>query len=176
MATILILYSTVDGQTLRICEHMQMVIESLGSRAMLASIDARRVPDPGTFDKIVIGASIRYGRHRQSVFDFIEANRRTLDAAPTAFFSVNIVARKAEKNRAETNPYVRKFLRQTTWRPTRTAVFAGRLDYPRYRFFDRQMIRFIMWLTKGPTDPSTVIEYTDWRAVDDFAREICAIH
>ena len=38
------------------------------------------------------------------------------------------------------------------------------------------MIRFIMWITKGPTDPSTVIEYTDWRAVDAFVREICAIH
>lgn len=38
------------------------------------------------------------------------------------------------------------------------------------------MIRFIMWITRGPTDPSTVIEYTDWRAVDAFAREICAIH
>lgn len=99
-----------------------------------------------------------------------------LDAVPTAFFSVNIVARKAEKSRPETNPYVRKFLARTSWRPTCLAVFAGRLDYPHYRFFDRQMIRFIMWITKGPTDPSTVIEYTDWRAVDAFAREICAIH
>lgn len=72
---------------------------------------------------------------------------------------------------------MRKFLARTSWRPTCLAVFAGRLDYPHYRFFDRQMIRFIMWITKGPTDPSTVIEYLDWRAVDSgFVREICAIH
>ena len=175
MSRLLILYSTVDGQTLRICERMTAVIEALGNEVTLASIDDRDVPDMTAFDKIVVGASIRYGRHRQSVFDFIEANRRTLDAAPTAFFSVNIVARKAEKNRGETNPWVRKFPRQTTWRPPRTAVFAGRLDYPRYRFFDPQMIRLIMWITNGPTDPSTVIEYTDWSAVDAFAREICAV-
>lgn len=175
MAEILILYSTIDGQTLRICERMKTVAESQGRRVTLVSIDDGRVPDLTVFDTIVIGASIRYGKHRQSVFDFIEANRRVLDAAPTAFFSVNIVARKADKNRPETNPYVRKFLRQTTWRPTKLAVFAGRLDYPRYGRFDRQMIRLIMWITQGPTDPSTVIEYTAWNAVDAFASEICAI-
>lgn len=175
MAEILILYSTVDGQTFRICERMKTVAESQGGRVTLVSIDDGDVPELTAFDTIVIGASIRYGKHRQSVFDFIEANRRVLDAVPSAFFSVNIVARKAEKNRPETNPYVRKLLTQTSWRPTRLAVFAGRLDYPRYRFFDRQMIRLIMWITKGPTDPSTVIEYTDWDAVEAFAREISAM-
>lgn len=172
MSGILILYSTVDGQTLRICERMKAVIESLGNRVTLASID-EHVPDQTAFDKIVIGASIRYGKHRQSVFDFVEANRSTFDSTPSAFFSVNIVARKAEKNRPETNPYVRKFLTQTSWRPTQLGVFAGRLDYPRYRFFDRQMIRLIMWITKGPTDPATVVEYTDWDAVEAFARGLC---
>ena len=29
-----------------------------------------------------------------------------------------------------------------------------------------------MWMTKGPTDPSTVVEFTDWQAVDRFAQEI----
>ena len=171
MPDLLIVYSTVDGQTLRICERMKTVLEALGQRVTLASIDDH-VPGLNAFDTIVIGASIRYGKHRPSVLACIEANRRVLDRTPSAFFSVNIVARKAEKNRPETNPYVRKFLTQTTWRPTRLAVFAGRLDYPRYRFFDRQMIRLIMWITKGPTDPASVVEYTDWDAVEAFAREL----
>lgn len=174
MTEILILYSTVDGQTLRICERMKSVIESLGKYVNLASID-EDIADLTVFDTIVVGASIRYGKHRKSVLDFVEANRRLLDATPSAFFSVNIVARKAGKNRPETNPYLRKFLRKTRWRPTRLAVFAGRLDYPRYRFVDRQMIRLIMWMTKGPTDPLTVVEYTDWDAVDAFARDIAAL-
>ena len=57
-----------------------------------------------------------------------------------AFFSVNVVARKPEKSDPETNPYLQKFLRQIAWRPGRPAVFAGKLDYPRYRAFDRFMI------------------------------------
>lgn len=175
MSRLLILYSTVDGQTRRICTRMKEVIEALGNEAVLVSLDDTGRPDLAGFDTIVIGASIRYGKHRPSVLDFIEANRRALDARPTAFFSVNIVARKSEKNRPQTNPYVQKFLRRTAWHPTRVAVFAGRLDYPRYRFIDRQMIRLIMWITHGPTDPATVIEYTDWAAVDAFAREVCAL-
>ena len=171
MPDLLIVYSTVDGQTLRICERMKTVLEALGYRVTLASIDDH-IPGLNAFDTIVIGASIRYGKHRPSVLAFIEANRRVLDRTPSAFFSVNIVARKAEKNRPETNPYVRKFLAQTSWRPTQLGVFAGRLDYPRCRFLDRQMIRLIMWITKGPTDPASVVEYTDWDAVEAFAREL----
>jgi menaquinone-dependent protoporphyrinogen oxidase len=32
------------------------------------------------------------------------------------------------------------------------------------------MIRFIMLITKGPTDPNAVVEFTDWQRVDAFAR------
>ena len=31
-------------------------------------------------------------------------------------------------------------------------MFAGKLDYQRYRFMDRNIIRFIMLVTGGPTD------------------------
>ncbi|MFA7386871.1 MAG: flavodoxin domain-containing protein, partial [Thiohalobacteraceae bacterium] len=64
-----------------------------------------------------------------------------------------------------TNPYLRKFLRQIAWHPRELAVFAGRLDYPRYGFIDRSMIRLIMWMTKGPTDPETVVEFTNCQRV-----------
>jgi menaquinone-dependent protoporphyrinogen oxidase len=37
------------------------------------------------------------------------------------------------------------------------------------------MIRFIMWMTKGPTDPSTVVEFTDWDRVDAFGERLAAL-
>jgi menaquinone-dependent protoporphyrinogen oxidase len=109
------------------------------------------------------------------VHAFVERHRARLARRPSAFFSVNLVARKPGKDTAASNPYVRAFLRRTAWMPTEQAVFAGRVDYPRYRFVDRQVIRFIMWLTDGPTDPGVRIEYTDWAAVDAFARRIAAL-
>ncbi|WP_153111495.1 menaquinone-dependent protoporphyrinogen IX dehydrogenase [Propionivibrio limicola] len=175
MANILILYSTVDGHTLKICQRLKQVIDQTGNVTTLASIDDGQRIDPASFDKIVIGASIRYGKHRPNVADFINAHQPLLESRPSAFFTVNIVARKPEKNRPETNPYLRKFLRQISWKPQQLEVFAGKLDYPRYGFFDRQMIRFIMYLTKGPTDPSTVVEFTDWPRVEAFGRTLSSM-
>ena len=88
---------------------------------------------------------------------------------------MNVVARKPEKNTPETNPYLQKFLRRISWQPQNLAVFAGKIDYPRYDFLDRLAIRFIMWMTKGPTDPSAVVEFTDWDKVDEFARRVVAM-
>jgi menaquinone-dependent protoporphyrinogen oxidase len=172
MTAILIVYSSTDGHTKTICERLRQLNGAAGNRVTLVSIEDADAMDLAAFDKIVIGASIRYGRHKRQVLDFVNANVHVLDAKPNAFFSVNIVARKPQKNRPETNPYVRKFLEQIRWRPKNLEVFAGRLDYPRYGFFDRLMIRFIMWITQGPTDPTTVVEFTDWQRVEAFARRV----
>lgn len=170
MARILILFSSTDGHTIKICDRLKQVIERQAHQVTVASVkDSGRV-DLRAFDKVVIGASIRYGKHSKLVFDFIASNLPLLDSKPSAFFSVNIVARKPEKNRPETNPYMRKFLGRIAWRPRQLAVFAGKLDYPRYSFFDRMMIRFIMLMTKGPTDPRTIVEFTDWQKVEAFGQ------
>ncbi|GHT92511.1 protoporphyrinogen oxidase [Betaproteobacteria bacterium] len=175
MSAILILYSTVDGHTRTICERIAHRLEAEGHSITLTRIEDAGGINLAAHDKIVIGASIRYGWHRRSVFEFIKANLPALERQPNAFFSVNIVARKPGKNRPETNPYLRIFLRRTRWKPQLLDVFAGRLDYPRYRPLDRLMIRFIMWLTRGPTDPATVVEFTDWARVDAFAGQVATM-
>jgi menaquinone-dependent protoporphyrinogen oxidase len=37
------------------------------------------------------------------------------------------------------------------------------------------MIRLIMTMTKGPTDPTAVVEFTDWNQVDDLAGHIAQL-
>lgn len=172
MATILILYSTTDGHTRDICLRLQQVVEGLGHRVTLASLADAPAPDPQAFDKIVIGARIRYGRHSPRVLDFVRRHLKALETRPSAFFSVNAVARKAGKERPETNPYVRKFLRRTPWRPAQLAVFGGKIDYARYRLLDRAVIRLIMRLTGGPTDLRVAVDFTDWQQVEAFGMAI----
>jgi len=162
MAEILLIYSTTDGHTREICQRLKQVIEQHTHRVTLKSINDESGVDLRPFDKIVLGASIRYGKHSKQVYGFIERNEQILDSKPNAFFSVNVVARKPEKNKPETNPYLKKFLNQISWHPKELAVFAGKIDYQKYRFWDRLMIRLIMLMTNGPTDPHTVAEFTDW--------------
>ena len=172
MANILLVYSTTDGHTREICDRLKQVIEQQAHQVTLVSIDHALNIDLRPFHKIVIGASIRYGKHGKQVYEFIKLNKHILESKPNAFFSVNVVARKPEKNQPETNPYLKKFLKQITWQPRELAVFAGKIDYKKYRFLDRMMIRLIMWMTKGPTDPETVIDYTNWKQVEMFGRLI----
>jgi menaquinone-dependent protoporphyrinogen oxidase len=144
-----------------------------GQQATVVPLAQADALDLSGFDKIVIGASIRYGKHQPQVAQFIARHQTLLERKANAFFSVNIVARKPEKNRPDSNPYLIKFLRQISWKPKLLGVFAGKLDYPSYRFFDRLMIRFIMLMTDGPTDPKSVIEFTDWQQVEAFALQVC---
>lgn len=177
MAAILIAYSTVDGHTLTICQRLAAQLEAIGHRVVLQRIvDAGDdAVDPASFDSVVVAASIRYGHHRPAVHAFVRRHRATLERLPSAFFSVNVVARKPHRDQPGSNPYVRKFMRATGWQPTLVDVFAGRIDYALYGPLDRTLIRFIMWLTRGPTDPRATVEFTDWARVEAFGRRLAAL-
>ena len=171
MESTLIIYSSTDGQTKNICSRIGEFLSNDIPAKIISLSDATK-NDIEKYDRVIIGASIRYGKHRKELFEFIETNLDELTKKENAFFSVNVVARKSEKNTPETNPYMQKFLLKTSWVPQKLAVFEGKIDYPKYNFIDKQMIRFIMWLTKGPTNIKNTYEFTDWNKVDSFAKEL----
>ena len=167
----LILYSTTDGQTLKICERIKTIVLS---EIDIVSLDNIKSIKLDLYDLIILGASIRYGKHKLEVSNFVLNNKEVLESKKTAFFSVNAVARKENKNTPESNPYILKFLKQTNWKPDYVEVFAGKINYPKYNLIDKYIIRFIMWITKGPTNIKNVYEFTDWAKVDNFASKLSA--
>ena len=170
MKGFLIVYSSTDGHTKTICERIINNLNEIDLVKLVSLNEAMKL-DLSNFDKIIIGASIRYGKHSKELYKFIEKNKNILEQKQSVFFSVNVVARKPEKNTAETNPYIKKFLKISNWKPKNIRVFAGKVDYPNYNFFDKYIIKFIMFMTKGPTDTSQSYEFTDWSKVDDFSKE-----
>ena len=168
MKKILLTYSTVDGHTKTICKKILSYCKT--SHVDILPIDSSiNIKD---YDTVVIGASIRYGKYREEIFEFIKENEELLNSKDNAFFSVNVVARKENKNKPETNPYLIKFLNKISWQPKILDVFAGKIDNPKYKFLDKYAIKFIMWITKGPTDTSKVYEFTDWNRVKSFAEKL----
>jgi menaquinone-dependent protoporphyrinogen oxidase len=174
VARILLLYNGVYGQALKISEFVKAELEAQGHAAVVRPL-TDGAPDASFYDAIVIGASIRHGKHNPKVSEFIHAERTLLEAKPSAFFSVSLVARKPHKNTPETNPYVRAFLAKSPWKPRLVGVFGGVLDYQRYGLFDRYVIRLIMTINKGPTDLHTAHEFTSWEKVDEFAGRIAGL-
>ena len=167
----LIIYSSTDGHTKTICKRISSFLNNR-DEIKIMSLDEATNCDLSVFNRIIIGASIRYGKHSKNLYKFIRLNKNLLDQKQSIFFSVNVVARKLEKNTPETNPYIKKFLKISNWRPKKIGVFAGRVDYPNYSFFDKYIIKFIMFLTNGPTDTSQSYEFTDWSKVEEFAKEL----
>ena len=171
MSGSLIIYSSTDGQTKIICEKIKNFSKNSESIKLISLKEANDF-DIQSYENIIIGASIRYGKHNKNLYKFISSNKEVLEKKRSAFFSVNVVARKPEKNTPETNPYMKKFLKISNWKPDKLGVFAGKVNYPNYGFFDKYIIRFIMFITKGPTDTTKSFEFTDWSKVEDFAKEL----
>ena len=171
MSNLLIIYSSTDGQTKKICERIINLSDD-PSKITIMSLNEAASIDISKYDKIIIGASIRYGKHSRELYKFIELNKEILNQKESTFFSVNVVARKPEKNAPDTNPYIKKFLKISKWKPKKIAVFAGKVDYPKYGLIDKYIIKFIMFITKGPTDTTQSYEFTDWAKVEVFAKEL----
>ena len=171
MFTSLIIFSTTDGHTKKICEKIVNLLNN-EKLVKIVSLDEATKLDLSEFQRIIIGASIRYGKHSRELYKFIKINKRILDQKESVFFSVNVVARKFQKNTPETNPYIKKFLRISKWQPKKLGVFAGKVDYPSYNIFDKYIIKLIMFITGGPTDTSQSYEFTDWSKVEDFTKEL----
>ena len=175
MISCLIIYSSTDGHTKTICKRIINLLKDVNV-AKLVSLNEAKDLNLSEFNRIIIGASIRYGKHSKELYRFIELNRNILNEKENVFFSVNVVARKSEKNAPDTNPYIKKFLKISKWRPKKIGVFAGKVDYPNYNFFDKYIIKLIMFITRGPIDTSKSYEFTDWSKVDSFAKEINQNH
>jgi len=171
MDNTLLIYSSKDGQTEKISNFIYEKIKNSNQLKIIKIefIDQEKLDN---YSKIILGASIRYGKHSDKIYNFVKKNLKLLNQKKTAFFSVNVVARKPEKNTPETNPYVIKFLKKTKWKPSLLGVFAGKVDYPSYGFFDKYIIKLIMFMTKGPLDTSKSYEFTDWQKVQVFSDQL----
>jgi menaquinone-dependent protoporphyrinogen oxidase len=174
VANILLLYSTVYGLSKKICDRIAAGLQGGGDETRVAPLVGGDV-DPANFDAIVIGASIKHGKHHPSVLEFIRRHQGLLDTRPGALFSVNLVARKPARNTPQTNPYLKRLLARSPWKPRLTGVFAGELDYSRYGPIDKHMMRFVMWINKGPTDFDTKVQFTNWDEVDRFAGQVARL-
>jgi menaquinone-dependent protoporphyrinogen oxidase len=171
-------YATRDGQSRRIALRIADRLAEHDIRTTPQDL-AVILPQPADLARaslIVLVAAVRYGRHLPETGRFLTVYRKLASAVPLILASVNLTARKPAKRTPQSNPYLRKLIAHHGLAPVLATAFAGRLDYRRCGPLDRQLIRFIMMLTGGPTDPAACVEYTSWPAVDEFAARIADLH
>lgn len=172
---ILIAFATGDGQTGRITQRIAGIFSGAGHTPTLANLLLAPPPALEGFDFTLVAAPVRFGKHHRAALDYCAANREALFARPSAFVSVSLSAARARPGaRREVAKALSHFVKVTAWVPSRIFTVAGALLYTKYRPFLRQVMRFFARMADRETDASRDYEYTDWAAVDAFARELVA--
>jgi len=171
---VLVIHSSRFGQSTKIAQAVSDELVAQGLRTDLVALDAKTAPDSARHDALVMVISVRYGHFDKHALRLVNEHRAWLDAHPTMLMTVSLTARTPEKRDPAVHVYTHKFLEKSAWTPTHTEVVAGMLEYPRYKIWDRLAIQMIMSMTKGPTDPKAVIEYTDWNRVKQASDEFAA--
>jgi menaquinone-dependent protoporphyrinogen oxidase len=172
MSDVLITYASTHGQTAKIAVRIARAIRLAGGEPHTFDLNAGADPAPAKYDAVIAGASIHAGHHQHEMVDWARRHAATLDRVPSAFFSVSLTAADdSDEARVATRRYLDEFLEETGWTPRQTTSFAGALQYREYNFATRLMMRLIMAAGHHPTNIDEDVDYTDWDAVDEFARD-----
>lgn len=81
----LILFSTRDGQTREIASYLASELKEMGIWADVVNLHRAEEPDWDCYDRVVIGASIRYGHYHSAFQEFVKKYATRLNGMPSAF-------------------------------------------------------------------------------------------
>jgi menaquinone-dependent protoporphyrinogen oxidase len=176
MRRILLLYASTHGHTAKIAARIAAALEDDGATVDLRQLHGNKPqPAPQDYDAVILGASIHAGHHQRALVKWAERHHTALDLNPSAFFSVSLTAADdTEEARTATREYVEDFVAKTGWTPSQIATFAGAVQYREYDVATRVLMRLLMRHMHHPTDASQDYDYTDWDAVERWARELAA--
>ena len=167
---ILIAYHTSEGQTAKVADRIADRAREAG-----ATVDEHRAesaPAPDAYDVVIAGDSIHTGSHSRQLTRYLKANAEALEAVPVALFQVSMTSATAdEEHTARAHEMLADLTKKTGVDPDIVGLFAGALAYTRYGWFKRHLMQRIAKSEGGDTDTSVDHEYTDWDAVDAFARD-----
>jgi menaquinone-dependent protoporphyrinogen oxidase len=171
MARVLVVFHTSEGQTARIADHIAAVLRELGDDVEMQDVAGAPAPEP--FDGVIVGDSIHAVHHSKALTRYVRDHVTVLNKLPAALFQVSLTSANPDaEHTAAAQTLVQEFVERTGFDPDLVGLFAGALVYTRYGWFKRRVMRAISRREGGGTDMSRDYEYTDWQAVEQFARDV----
>jgi len=170
---ILIVFHTVEGQTAKIADRLAVTLRALGDDVEVAPVEDS--PDLTSYDGVVVGGSIHAVHHHKHLVTYLQEGATALDTMPTALFQVSLTsANPDDEHTATAMGLVNELTEHTEFDPDIVGLFAGALVYTKYGWIKRRIMRSIVKREGGDTDMHHDYEYTDWDAVEHFARDVDA--
>lgn len=168
---ILMVFNSEEGQTAKVADRVATVLRDLG--ATVEAHLAESAPSPEGFDAVVVGDPIHMGHHSPVTIGYLKDHRQAIDPLPSALFQVSLTSAQHDQlHDAAAWTYVEEFEAETGFGPDVVGLFAGALAYRKYGWIKRRVMKHIAEEEGADTDTSRNWEYTDWEAVEQFARDV----
>ncbi|QZE14189.1 hypothetical protein K4L44_16950 [Halosquirtibacter laminarini] len=162
----LILYHTNYGFSYTVAEFVKQAISRSNLEVVICSIDQADLLDLFSYSYKYIISPIKYGNYAKKVLNFLKQYDHILSKTHCVIVSIDLVSRKNDRNSLENNKQVSKIWSKLNWTPTRLIIIPGELDYSKYNFIEKKMMKLLMYIMKGPTDSNTSEVYTNWKSLE----------
>jgi menaquinone-dependent protoporphyrinogen oxidase len=169
---IVIIYASRYGQTAKVAERIASTLRGSHQVLLLPAGESAAFFDPRSCEGVIVAGSVHFGRHQRSIRQWVRQHAIILATLPSAFVSVSGAGGSpVEEGKREARRYVDEFLADAAWSPRKTAIFGGSVPYTRYGFFVRWFMKRLAVKRGRDYDTTRDYEYTDWDAVEQFARD-----
>jgi menaquinone-dependent protoporphyrinogen oxidase len=110
-----------------------------------------------------LGSAIRAGKVLTEIFDFVEAHKSELHKLPVAYFVVGMTLREDTPEKRKTvDAYVDPL--RALIAPVDVGLFAGKMDYSKFGFFEKFIIKNMIKVPEG--------DLRNWPAINNWAEKL----
>ena len=167
---VLVAYETGHGSTEEIAQAMGEAVRECGAEAEV--IRCREVPGVAGYDAVIVGSPVWGGNWLRPARKFVKRFEDALAQRPVAYFHVSGAAGQADQ-RDEIVQIMDGHLPKyaPSVKPVDVAAFGGVVDYSKYNWGLRVIMKGIVGRAGGPT--SGRHDMRDWDAIRAWARKMC---
>jgi menaquinone-dependent protoporphyrinogen oxidase len=184
MKRVLVLYATVEGQSLKVAEYAAHRVAQKGLGVRVLDVAEVRYPFAlQDYRAVLLVAPVHASLHPRAMLRFVSEHREELAGMPVRFLSLSLsqagvelpltTPAQRQRSRADVQHLIALFCEATGFPPERVTPIAGCLAYSQYGFLKRLAMRYIAKKAGGSTDTSRDHAYTDFASVDRAVDELC---
>jgi len=192
---ILVAYGTKSGSTGEVAEAIGKAVRAGG--AMVDVYPAKDVTEVSSYDAVIVGSPILYGKWHSEAARFMERHQEVLSRIPVAFFITCLELTKTlEEKKRDMSIYVDPSLGRPPWtegkltffekghllsafldpmlkkvpkvKPFSVGVFRGKLDYSKLDFISLLIMKLIRLTYKRAPEG----DFRNWEAIESWAASL----
>ena len=163
---VLILYASIEGQTKKIAQFLESCVRKSGEDPVAIDANVKgELISFGGFEKVILAASVHRRRHPTVFEKFLSSRKAELTRIPTLFLSVSLCA-AFEDGMTEAESYLTDMTARTGFKPLKSELVAGALQYDKYHDYEAQVIRLVALELRKLDAIDEDREFTNWDALE----------